>query len=99
MNHNISEISQRKSKGKKTTKGKNFTLGIKNIEYPKTLFETGDEVVVMEAVQNLVKEHVDHSGGSVGCKINLDTSQFTDPDFTASLDSIYLQNDLSQDEK
>jgi len=40
----------------------NYTIDVENIEWPNTIFETSDEVTVLEAIQNLLRDHVDHNG-------------------------------------
>ena len=86
----------------------NFTIDVENIEWPNTILETADEVVVMEAVQNLIKENVNYNGKIANLFLFIKYPKtysligdnlFTDPDFKADVDSIYLQGDLSKDDK
>ncbi|CAI2382659.1 unnamed protein product [Moneuplotes crassus] len=86
MNANI---AKKKGTAREIKRSKNFTIDVENIEFPDTVIQTSDEVTVMEAVQNLIKEHVDYD----------DDEMFTDPDFKAIPDSIYLQDDISKEEK
>jgi hypothetical protein len=54
-------ILRNKGTAKEIEKSVNFTVDVEDIEMKQTVFQTTDEVVVMEAVQSLIKERVDYS--------------------------------------
>ena len=87
-------IMKSKSTVKEIEKSVNFTIDVEDIEMKETVFETNDEVAVMEAVQNLIKDYVDYSD-----ETSPDFKMFSDPEFKTDQNSIYLQNDLSSSEK
>jgi len=87
-------ILRNKGTSKQIEKSFNFTVEMDDIDMPNTVFQTTDEVSVMEAVQSLIKQHVDYSDEK-----SSNYSQFSDPEFKADFNSIYLQNDLDGDDK
>lgn len=87
-------IMKTKGSAKEIERSVNFTVDVENTEWKDTIFETTDEVTIMEAVQNLVRDHVDYSD-----ETSPDFKMFCDPDFKPDVNSIYLQNDLSASDK
>lgn len=84
-------IMKNKSTAKEIERSVNFTVGVEDIQMKNTIFETSDDVIVMEAVQSLIKDNVNYSD-----ETSPDYKMFCDPDFKPTTESIYLEHDLSK---
>ena len=79
---------------KEIAKSMNYIIDVEDYDMPHTVFQTTDEIVVMEAVQSLIKDHVDYTDDTAP-----DYKMFNDPEFKPNDSAIYSQSDLSQSEK